>query len=169
MLQYTSYRYFRINYFKLNGGKMKVRDFSVPALLILTVLMLIIPLPKGLLSVFLAINLIIAIVILLTTTNIKEPLQLSVFPSIIVITTLYRIALNVSTTRLILLNADAGEVVRSFGEFVGGGQLVIGFVMFAIIVVVNFLVITKGAERVAEVAARFTSGCHARKTDGYRC
>jgi type III secretory pathway component EscV len=65
--------------------------------------------------------------------------------------------------------ADAGEVVRRFGEFVGGGDLVIGFVMFAIIVVVNFLVITKGAERVAEVAARFTSGCHARKTDGHRC
>jgi flagellar biosynthesis protein FlhA len=156
MLQYTSYRYFRINYFKLNGGKMKVRDFSVPALLILTVLMFIIPLPPGLLSVFLAINLIIATVILLTTTNIKEPLQLSVFPTIIVITTLYRIALNVSTTRLILGTGNAGEVVRRFGEFVGGGDLVIGFVMFAIIVVVNFLVITKGAERVAEVAARFT-------------
>ena len=121
------------------------------------VLFLLIPLPPFLLDVFLIINISLALIILLITMNIHEPLEFSIFPSLLLITTLFRLGLNVSSTRLILSRGgDAGQVIKAFGEFVIQGNVVIGVIIFLIIVLMQFIVITKGAERVAEVAARFT-------------
>ncbi|MDW7674621.1 MAG: flagellar biosynthesis protein FlhA [Bacillota bacterium] len=118
--------------------------------------MMIVPLHPDFLSVLLVFNITIAILILLVAMYTKEPLDFSIFPSLLLITTLLRLSLNVSSTRLILLHADAGEVIRQFGNFVIGGNPGVGFVVFLILVIIQFLVITKGSERVAEVAARFT-------------
>ncbi|MBA4181007.1 MAG: flagellar biosynthesis protein FlhA [Anaerolinea sp.] len=118
--------------------------------------MLIIPLPKALLDMLLTVNIATGVVILLVAIYTDDPMKFSVFPSLLLITTLFRLALNVSTSRLILLHGDAGSVVDSFGGFVVGGNLVVGLVVFLILVVIQFVVITNGAGRVAEVAARFT-------------
>ena len=118
--------------------------------------MLIIPLPSALLDLLLTVNIAASVTILLVAVYTDDPMKFSVFPSLLLITTLFRLALNVSTSRLILLNADAGSVVHSFGNFVVGGNLVVGLVVFLILVVIQFVVITNGAGRVAEVAARFT-------------
>jgi flagellar biosynthesis protein FlhA len=118
--------------------------------------MMIIPLPTLLLDFLLIFNISLSLMILLVAMNTKEPLDFSIFPTAILITTLFRLALNVSTTRSILSKADGGKVIETFGSFVIGGSPVIGFVVFLILVVIQFLVITKGSERVAEVAARFT-------------
>ncbi|MGB7606542.1 MAG: flagellar biosynthesis protein FlhA [Lutisporaceae bacterium] len=120
------------------------------------ILMIIIPLPSIMLDVMLTLNISLSIVIFLITMYIKEPLEFSVFPTMLLITTLFRISLNFSSTRLILGKGDAGDVIDTFGNFVTGGNMVVGIVMFLILVVVQFMVITKGSERVAEVAARFT-------------
>lgn len=120
------------------------------------ILVYIISLPDFILDVLLAINIILSAIILLNTVYLKEPLQLSVFPSLLVVTTMFRLSLNVTALRLILGEGAAGQVIEGFGRFVGGGNLVVGFIMFLVIMVVNFLVITRGSERVAEVAARFT-------------
>ncbi len=125
--------------------------------IIALVLIIIIPLPTVLLDVMLILNITIALLILLTTMYINEALQFSVFPSVLLITTIFRLALNLSSTRLILgEQGEAGAVIKTFGEFVIQGNAVVGFIIFIIIVIVQFLVITKGAERVAEVSARFT-------------
>jgi flagellar biosynthesis protein FlhA len=134
----------------------KFRDASVPVIFIAIILTFILPIPDFLLDFLLAVNIIISAVILLNTVYLTEPLQLSIFPSLLVITTIYRLSLNVTSTKLILGKGEAGKVIEGFGRFVGQDNLVVGFVMFFIIMIVNFLVITKGAERVAEVAARFT-------------
>jgi len=119
--------------------------------------MIIIPLPEFVLDLMFIINIALSIIILLTTMYIKEALEFSVFPSLLLITTLFRLSLNISSTRLILTNnGDAGEVIATFGNFVLGGNAVVGFIVFIIIVLVQFIVITKGAERIAEVTARFT-------------
>lgn len=120
------------------------------------ILTYILPIPEFILDVLLAINIILSAIILLNTVYLKEPLQLSIFPSLLVITTMYRLSLNVTATKLILGEGSAGAVIEGFGRFVGRDNLVVGFVMFLIIMIVNFLVITRGSERVAEVAARFT-------------
>lgn len=120
------------------------------------ILMIIIPLPSLLVDILLTVNISLSIVIFLISMYIKEPLEFSVFPTMLLITTLFRISLNFSTTRLILGKGDAGEVVYAFGNFVTGQNIVVGVIMFLILVVVQFMVITKGSERVAEVAARFT-------------
>ncbi|MGL5677363.1 MAG: flagellar biosynthesis protein FlhA [Cellulosilyticaceae bacterium] len=120
------------------------------------ILLIMIPLPDEILSIFLILNISVAAMILLSALFSKETLDLSLFPTMLLITTAFRLGLNVSSTRLILRDADAGDVVNAFGEFVSGGNLVIGAIIFIIISIVNFLVITKGSERVAEVAARFT-------------
>jgi len=120
------------------------------------VLSIVLPLPPILLDLLLSFNLSLSLVILFTSLYTREPVQFSSFPSLLLITTLFRLALNVSATRLILLQAFAGQVIDSFGRFVVGGNAVVGFLVFIIIVVIQFLVITRGAERVAEVAARFT-------------
>ncbi|MDI9499719.1 MAG: flagellar biosynthesis protein FlhA [Bacillota bacterium] len=135
---------------------MRARDMSVPVIVVAIVLAFIIPLPSGIIDVLLAVNIMISVIILLNTIYMKEALQMSIFPSLLVITTLFRLALNVSTTRLILGKGEAGGVIEGFGRFVGGNDLVVGFIVFIVITLVNFIVITRGAERVAEVAARFT-------------
>ncbi|MEH7388722.1 flagellar biosynthesis protein FlhA [Bacillus sp. JJ1474] len=135
---------------------MSGRDLSVLVAVILIVAMLIIPFPTWLLSILILINITLALIVLLTTMNMSEPLQFSIFPSLLLLLTLFRLGLNVSTTRSILSTGDAGGVVHTFGTFVVGGNLVVGLVVFLILVIIQFIVITKGAERVSEVAARFT-------------
>lgn len=133
----------------------KFSDF-LPIGIVGIILMIIIPLPSGMLDVMLTLNIALSVVIFLITMYIKEPLEFSVFPSMLLITTLFRTSLNFSSTRLILGKGDAGKVVDTFGNFVTGGNMAVGIVMFLILVVVQFMVITKGSERVAEVGARFT-------------
>jgi flagellar biosynthesis protein FlhA len=116
----------------------------------------LVPLPTVMLDILLAFNLSMTVLLLLVTLSVKQPLDFSVFPSLLLILTLFRLALNVATTRLILLNGDAGEIVNAFGNFVVGGDLVVGLVIFLILIVIQFIVITRGAGRVSEVAARFT-------------
>jgi type III secretion protein V len=118
--------------------------------------LMLVPLPTFLLDIFLTINITAALIILMVSIYIPNSIQIASFPTLLLITTLYRLALDISTTRLILLHADAGEVVQSFGQFVVQGNFVVGAVIFLIITLVQFIVITKGAERVAEVGARFT-------------
>ncbi|WP_136604719.1 flagellar biosynthesis protein FlhA [Paenibacillus dokdonensis] len=135
---------------------MKIKELTVLLGVIGIVLMMILPIPTWLLDILLVINISLALLILLVAMNTKEALQFSIFPSLLLITTLFRLALNLSTTKLILYNHNAGEVVATFGSWIARGQIAIGFIVFLILVVVQFLVITKGSERVAEVAARFT-------------
>ncbi|MGD6779209.1 flagellar biosynthesis protein FlhA [Sutcliffiella horikoshii] len=135
---------------------MSAKDLSVLLSVILIIAMLIIPFYPWMLSIFIIINISLALIVLLTTMNIQEPLQFSIFPSLLLLLTLYRLGLNVSTTRSILSEGTAGTVVETFGTFVVGGNVVVGLVVFIILVVIQFVVITKGAERVSEVAARFT-------------
>ena len=135
---------------------MKVKDLTILIGIIGIVLMMVIPIPVGLMDVLLIVNISAALMILLISMNTKDALQFSIFPSLLLITTLFRLSLNVSTTRNILSRGEAGKVVETFGNWVAGGQIAIGFVVFLILVVVQFIVITKGSERVAEVAARFT-------------
>src|SRR5690606_7831580 len=118
--------------------------------------MMVVPLPTGLIDLLLAENISLALLVLMLTMNVRHPLDFYVFPALLLVLTLLRLALNVSTTRLILLHADAGSIIRAFGHFVVGGNYVVGFVVFLILVIIQFIVITRGAERVAEVAARFT-------------
>ncbi len=135
---------------------MSARDLSVLLSVVLIVAMLIIPFPSWMLSVFIIINISLALLVLLTSMNMQEPLQFSIFPSLLLLLTLFRLGLNVSTTRSILSNGEAGGVVETFGTFVVGGKVLVGFVVFLILVIIQFVVITKGSERVSEVAARFT-------------
>ncbi|MBY0120678.1 flagellar biosynthesis protein FlhA [Bacillus sp. S/N-304-OC-R1] len=135
---------------------MSARDLSVLISVILIVAMLIIPFPSWLLSILIICNITLALIVLLTTMNMSEPLQFSIFPSLLLLLTLFRLGLNVSTTRSILSKGEAGGVVETFGTFVVGGNVVVGMVVFLILIIIQFIVITKGAERVSEVAARFT-------------
>jgi flagellar biosynthesis protein FlhA len=131
-------------------------DVIVAFGVITIVLMIIIPLPKGLVDLLLALNITISIVIILITMFTTNVLQLSVFPTLLLVTTLFRLALNISSTRLILTEADAGTIISAFGNFVVRGNYVVGIIIFLIIIVIQFMVITNGAGRVAEVSARFT-------------
>ena len=131
-------------------------ELWLSATFLVTLVVLIIPLPTFLLDMFLACNLAAAIMLLLVTLGAKKPLDVSVFPSILLLLTLFRLSLNVATTRLILLDADAGKIVLTFGDFVVGGNLIVGIVIFLILVTIQFIVITKGATRISEVNARFT-------------
>lgn len=135
---------------------MSARDLSVLSGVVLIVAMLIIPFPPWLLSVLIIVNISLALIVLLTTMNMQEPPQFSIFPSLLPPLTLFRLGLNVSTTRSILSNGDAGKVVETFGSFVVGGNVLVGLVVFIILIIIQFIVITKGAERVSEVGARFT-------------
>ena len=131
-------------------------DVLIAVAIVTIVIMMIIPLPTILLDVLICLNITIALLVVMSAIYNVEALDLSVFPSLLLITTLFRLALNISSTRLILLNGYAGEVITAFGNFVVGGNAVVGFIVFVILVIVNFIVITKGSERVAEVSARFT-------------
>ena len=139
---------------------MKLKDATVGILIIGVILMFIVPLPSSLLDVLLTINITASVIILLNTIYSKGPLDMSIFPSLLLIMTMYRLGLNLTSTKLILGEGEgtdkAGKVVEAFGQFVAGGDMVVGFVIFIIITIVQFMVIVKGSERVAEVAARFT-------------
>lgn len=135
---------------------MKARDISVLAGVILIIAMLVIPLPTFMLDFLIITNISLALLIILIAMNTTQPLQFSIFPSLLLLVTLFRLGLNVSTTRSILSTGDAGNVVHTFGEFVVGGNILVGIVVFFILIIIQFIVITKGSERVSEVAARFT-------------
>ncbi|MBF0153925.1 MAG: flagellar biosynthesis protein FlhA [Magnetococcales bacterium] len=148
---------FRIPFGRLKGAS----DIFMAVGIILVLAIMILPLPAAALDLFLSVNISLSIVILLTTLYVHKPLEFSSFPSVLLISTLFRLSLNISTTRRILLHggegeAAAGEVIRAFGQFVVGGNPVVGIIVFSILVIINFIVITKGAGRIAEVAARFT-------------
>ncbi len=135
---------------------LKYSDILVAVALITIVIMMIIPLPTLILDLLLSLNITLGLVIVMVAVYTVNPLEFSVFPSLLLITTLFRLALNVSSTRLILLDGYAGDVILAFGNFVVGGNAVIGFIIFVVLIIIQFIVITRGAERVAEVAARFT-------------
>ena len=139
---------------RVRGGR--GATFGVPAAIVGVVVMMVLPLPKPLLDLLLAVNLTASLVILLTALTARRALDFSVFPALLLVTTLMRLSLNISSTRLILTEGDAGKVIEAFGHVVVGGSLVVGMVIFLILVIVQFVVITAGAGRVAEVAARFT-------------
>lgn len=135
---------------------MSARDLPVIIGVIMIVAMLVVPLPTWLLSILILINISLALLVLLNTMNMGEALDFSIFPSLLLLLTLFRLGLNVSTTRSILSKGEAGGVVETFGSFVVGGNVLVGMVVFLILIIINFIVITKGSERVSEVAARFT-------------
>ncbi|RZU50474.1 flagellar biosynthesis protein FlhA [Krasilnikovia cinnamomea] len=130
--------------------------FAVPVGVIGIIVMMVVPLPTFLLDLLIALNITAALLILLVSMFVQKPLDFSVFPAILLVATLFRLALNISATRLVLRDGDAGKVIHAFGSFVVGGSLVIGLVIFLILIIVQIVVVTKGAERVAEVGARFT-------------
>ena len=136
--------------------KLKIGDVGVAMYLLAAFIMLIVPISSGLLDVLLACNIAVAFTIMFGCMFTNEVLQMSFYPTILLFTTIFRIALNVSSTRLILSKGNAGNVVQTFGEYVGGGDLVIGILVFIILIIVQFMIINKGSERVAEVTARFT-------------
>lgn len=131
-------------------------DILIAIAVIAIIMLIIIPVPMGALDVLLSLNISLALLILLISMYTKDALQFSIFPSLLLLTTLFRLSLNISTTRYILSEGQAGDVIKAFGNFVVQGNVFVGLIIFLIIVVINFMVITKGAERVAEVAARFT-------------
>ena len=131
-------------------------DIALAGLIVGIVGMLVLPLPTFILDLLLTLNITLALTMLLVAVYMPNALKLSSFPTILLVTTLFRLALNVSSTRLILLDADAGDVIAAFGNFVVAGNFVVGAVIFLILTLIQFLVIAKGSERVAEVAARFT-------------
>ncbi len=135
---------------------LKHNDVLLAVGIVFVVTMMVIPLSPLILDVFLTLNIALSVTILLVTLYTQEPLQYSTFPTILLFATLFRLGLNVSTTRLILLNGEAGQVVHAFGNFVIGGNYVVGMLIFIILIIINFIVITNGAGRVSEVAARFT-------------
>ena len=136
---------------------MKFSDILIAILVLLTIVLIIIPLPAAALDVMLILNITMSLTVLLLTLYIREALEFSVFPSLLLVTTLYRLACTITSTRLILGNGgEAGAVIHTFGTFVIGSNIAVGAIIFIIIMIVQFIVITKGAERVSEVAARFT-------------
>jgi flagellar biosynthesis protein FlhA len=134
----------------------KYTDLVAAGVVVLIVVMLIVPLPPVLLDLFITLNISCALAIVVTTLYVRKAIDFSVFPALLLITTLFRLAINISVTRLILLHGDAGHVVEAFGKFVIGGNIVVGLVIFLILIVIQFMVVTAGAGRVAEVGARFT-------------
>ena len=146
------YQKFKLNLGRLSGNS----DLGFVFGLFGAVLLLVVPVHKDILSILLVVSIAISLLILLTVIYVKDPPEFSVFPTLLLSVTLYRLGLNVASTRLILLDGDAGSVIESFGTFVVGGNYVVGTVIFLILVIINFVVITKGAGRIAEVTARFT-------------
>jgi flagellar biosynthesis protein FlhA len=137
--------------------KIRLSESAIGFLVIGIVIIIVIPLPSAMLDFLFITNIGLGLTILLTSLYVKEPLQFSSFPTLLLIATLFRLALNISSTRLILSNGGyAGKVIATFGEFVVKGNVVVGLIIFLIIIVIQFVVITKGSERVSEVSARFT-------------
>ena len=138
-----------------------IQQLAGPILILLILSMMVLPLPAFMLDLFFTFNIAISIIVMLVAINVVKPLDFSVFPTVLLVTTLLRLSLNVASTRIVLLDghtgaAAAGQVIEAFGHFLVGGNYAVGIVVFAILVIINFVVITKGAGRVAEVAARFT-------------
>ena len=131
-------------------------QIGIPIAIVSMVVMMVVPVPAPLLDLFFVLNIALAVLVLLMSMQVQRPLDFAVFPSVLLVATMFRLALNVSSTRLVLLDGYAGKVIAAFGEFVVGGSLVVGLVIFLILIVIQFLVITNGAGRVAEVTARFT-------------
>ena len=137
--------------------KFKLQDVVIAVAILAIVMLIILPVPPAVMDVMLILNIAVSLMVLLMTIYITEPLQFASFPTVLLLLTIFRLALNIRTTTLILGNGgDAGSVIRTFANFVIGDNLVVGVIVFLIIIIVQFVVITKGAERVAEVAARFT-------------
>ncbi|MFN3592331.1 MAG: FHIPEP family type III secretion protein, partial [Thermaurantiacus sp.] len=134
----------------------RLADVGLVAGIVAIVGLMVVPIPTWLIDVLVGVNICFGILLLLTTLYIREPLDFSSFPSVLLVSTLFRLALSIATTRLILLEGNAGHIIQTFGRMVAGGELVVGIVVFLIITVVQFIVIAKGAERVAEVSARFS-------------
>ena len=133
----------------------------IPLLILLIILMMVVPLPAFLLDLFFTLNIALALVIVMISINTMRPLDFSSFPTVLLFATLLRLALNVASTRIVLVEGHtgtdaAGQVIQSFGDFVIGGDYVVGIIVFSILMIINFLVVTKGAGRVSEVSARFT-------------
>lgn len=146
---------------KQNLIKFSYKDLSIPALVLLIIGMLVLPLPPFLLDVLFTFNIASSLLIIMIAISTKKPLDFSSFPSVLLFATMLRLALNVASTRVILVNGHegpetAGKVIAAFGEFVIGGNYVVGFIIFSILMIINFIVVTKGAGRVSEVNARFT-------------
>jgi flagellar biosynthesis protein FlhA len=146
---------------KLPFGRMKLSGIGVPAMLMMMLAMMILPLPPMALDALFSFNIALSLIIVLAVVYVGRPLELSVFPTVLLIVTLLRLALNVASTRVVLMEghtgaAAAGKVIEAFGEFVVGGSYAVGLVVFAILVIINFVVVTKGAGRISEVSARFT-------------
>jgi flagellar biosynthesis protein FlhA len=142
-------------------AKSRLTDLAGPLLIVMILAMMILPMPPFLLDLLFTFNIAMAIMVLLVSMHVSKPLEFSVFPSALLVTTLLRLSLNVASTRVVLMNGHngpgaAGKVIEAFGHFLVGGNYAVGLVVFAILVVINFVVITKGAGRIAEVSARFT-------------
>ncbi|MBQ3902213.1 MAG: flagellar biosynthesis protein FlhA [Lachnospiraceae bacterium] len=135
---------------------MKIADFGVALYLVAAIMFFIVPIPSFVLDIMLAFNISVALVVLFNCLFVREVLDMSFFPTLLLFTTIFRISLNVSSTRLILSTGNPGNVVEAFGEFMGGGDLVIGIIVFIILIIIQFIVINKGTERISEVTARFT-------------
>ena len=129
---------------------------AVPVIVVIVVVMMVVPLPATLLDILIASNLAMSLLVLLVAMQVRKPLEFAVFPTLVLVGTIFRLALNVSSTRLVLRDGFAGNVIDAFGHIVIGGSLVIGLVVFAILVIIQLTVVTNGAARVAEVGARFT-------------
>lgn len=138
------------------SSRQRIGVFGVPAAVIVIVVMLVVPLPSFLLDLLISLNISAALIILLTAMHVRKAKDFSVFPSLLLIATMFRLGLNVSVTRLVLLHGYAGSVVQSFGSFVIGGQVLVGIVVFLILIIIQFVVVTNGAGRVSEVSARFS-------------
>jgi len=145
-----------VNNKKVTSRYAKSGEIAVVVIILLVLVMFLIPLPPWMLDIFLSLNICASFTVVLLTMHVKKSLEFSVFPSLLLLTTLFRLALNVSSTRLILLDAAAGAVIKAFGAVVAGNNYIVGFVMFIILTIIQFMVINRGSERVAEVAARFT-------------
>lgn len=131
-------------------------ELFLVVLMVVILAMLIIPLPTWLIDILLAVNISISILLFIGTFYIQKVLEFSALPSVLLITTLFRLALSISTSRMILIQADAGHIINTFGNFVIAGDIIVGLIIFSIITLFQFIVITKGSERVAEVCARFS-------------
>ena len=135
---------------------MKLSNVAMGIVVLFAVLLFIVPMPAGALDFLIAINITVSLILILNAIYVKEPIEMSVFPTLLLITTIFRLGLNLCSTRLILAEGQAGQIIQTFGSWVASGNVIVGVILFVIIVLINFLVITKGAERVAEVTARFT-------------
>ena len=137
------------------GGTSIISELALAGFVIMLIIILIIEMPTWVINFSISLNITIGVLLLMIGLYVQKPLELAAFPSIILLGTMFRLVLSIASTRLILAKGEAGEVIHAFGTFVTGGNMVVGGVIFLIITIVQFLVITKGAERIAEVAARF--------------